>query len=138
MIAKLRYAWNFAAIAALLMMTRAVLAQQFPYVAYVAQPDVTIRSGPGQQYYPTEKIESGYAVTVFRHDDGGWCAIRPPESSFSWVLAHQVRNENGRFAEIGAQQSVARVGSSLSPSRSAVQVLLAHGETVQLRPAEQE
>ena len=58
----------------------------FPYVAYVIEPDTYIRSGPAREHYPTSHLPAGYAVEVYRHDPGGWCAIRPPEGSFSLAL----------------------------------------------------
>ena len=51
--------------------------QTFPYTAYVAVDDVYVRSGPGQNYYPTDKLKRGQEVEVYRHDPGGWCAVRP-------------------------------------------------------------
>ncbi|HCK41051.1 MAG TPA: hypothetical protein DHW22_05410, partial [Planctomycetaceae bacterium] len=77
---------------------------QFPYVAYISQDDTYIRSGPGRQYYPTEQVPQGYAVEVYRHDQSGWCAIRPTEQSFSWVSAHQVRFINDQVVEVTANQ----------------------------------
>jgi len=52
---------------------------QFPYVAYVTEAEVYLRSGPGQKYYPTQQLPEGFAVEVYRHDGDGWCAVRPPE-----------------------------------------------------------
>jgi len=104
----------------------------FPYVAYVNEPDAYIRSGPDRQHYPTGQLPAGYAVEVYRHDAGGWCAIRPPEGSFSLVPIHQVRLVDDRTAEVTADGVVARVGSSLAAHRNAVQVMLQRGEAVQL------
>src|SRR5262245_3953475 len=104
----------------------------FPYVAYIIEPDTYIRSGPGNQHYPTGQLASGYAVEVYRHDPDGWCAIRPPEGSFSLVPVHQLRVIDQRTAEVAADGVVARVGSSLGAQRNAVQVLLERGEAVQL------
>ncbi len=107
-----------------------VHATEFPYVAYVHQAGAYARSGPGQRHYPTGQLAPGYAVEVYRHDAGGWCAVRPPAGSFSWIPTHQVRMRDHQLAEITAEQAVARVGSALSPQRSAVQVLLPRGERV--------
>ena len=52
-------------------------AEDCPYTAYVSQSDVYVRSGPGKNYYPTEKLAKGDAVEVYRHDPGGWYAVRP-------------------------------------------------------------
>jgi hypothetical protein len=104
----------------------------FPYVAYVIEADTYVRSGPGSEHYPTGQVPAGYAVEVYRHDGEGWCAIRPPEGSFSLAPAHQLRILDSRTAEVTASGVVARVGSSLGEQRNAVQVLLERGEAVQL------
>ena len=111
--------------------------QQFPYVAYVVHTDTYVRSGPGQRYYPTGQLPQGFTVEVYRHDADGWCAVRPPEGSFSWVPAHEVRRVENGLAEVAAEKTVTRVGSTLSVSRSAVQVLLERGERVAVLPAQQ-
>jgi len=105
--------------------------QQFPYVAFVTAPDVYVRSGPGQKYYPTQQLAEGFAVEVYRHDGAGWCAIRPPEGSFSWIPAHQIRVVSQAVGEVAGENVVTRIGSELSPARSTVQVLLPKGERVQ-------
>ncbi len=106
--------------------------QQFPYVAYVTEAEAYVRSGPGQKYYPTQQLPEGFAVEVYRHDANGWCAVRPPEGSFSWISARQVRIENQTVGEVADEGVVTRIGSSLSPARSVVQVLLPRGERVEL------
>ena len=106
--------------------------EQFPYAAYISQEGAYVRSGPGRRYYPTGQVPQGYAVEVYRHDNSGWCAVRPTHDSFSWVSAHEVRRLSDQVAEVTAEQAVARVGSTLSPVRSAVQVMLPRGERVRL------
>ena len=63
---------------------------QFPYQALILNDDVTIRSGPDDSYYATDKLHRGTTVVVHRHHTGGWCAIGPPEGSFSLVPAAAV------------------------------------------------
>ena len=53
----------------------------FPYKAYVTADDVYVRSGPGENYYPTDQLKAGTEVEVYRHDPGGWYAIRPPKTA---------------------------------------------------------
>jgi hypothetical protein len=106
----------------------------FPYVAYIAAQQSFARSGPGQQYYPTQQLALGHAVEVYRHDSEGWCAVRPPEGSFCWIPAHEVHRLSPNKAEISVQTTVARVGSAVSPARNAVQVMLRRGEQVDLLP----
>ena len=110
-------------------------AETFPYVAYVTSDNEYVRSGPGQRYYPTSQLPQGFAVEVYRHEADGWCAIRPPEGSFSWVASHQVRQVDPQVVEVVEDNVVTRVGSVLSPARSAVQVLLPRGEHVAIVPA---
>lgn len=104
----------------------------FPYVAYVTQNESYVRSGPGGDFYPTGQLSAGYAVEVYRHEGDGWCAIRPVEGSFSLAPSHQVRILDSRTAEVIAPSVPARIGSTLSPERKAVQVLMERREMVQL------
>lgn len=107
----------------------------FPYIAYVAAPQTFARSGPGQQHYPTQQLPQGHAVEVYRHDTGGWCAVRPPEGSFCWIPAHEIHRQSATKAVVAVQTTVARVGSAVSPARNAVQVMLRRDEEVQILPA---
>ena len=107
-------------------------ADTFPYVAYVTQNETYVRSGPGGDFYPTGQLSAGYAVEVYRHDGDGWCAIRPVEGSFCLAPAHQLRVLDSRTAEVIAPSVPARIGSSLSEDREAVQVYLERREMVQL------
>ncbi len=61
---------------------RAAPGQTFPYKAYVIANDVYVRSGPGDNYYPTDKLKTGDPVEVYRQDPGGWLAIRPAGAVF--------------------------------------------------------
>lgn len=73
---------------------------QFPYELTVVDGPVDVRSGPGEQYYATDKLPAGAKIQVYRHD-GDWLAIRPPEGSYSLV-------DNGRLKETN-QAGVAKV-----------------------------
>ncbi len=111
-------------------------AAEFPYVAYVSSDDVYVRSGPGKNYYPTAKLKRGEQVEVYRHDPGGWYAIRPPRQSFSWVSARQLDPAEKRLAVVNTDRAVARVGSVFSEMRDVIQVRLNKGERVELVEAE--
>ena len=71
--------------------SRSAAGQTLPYEAYITADDVYVRSGPGENYYPTDKLKAGTEVEVYRHDPGGWYAIRPPKDSFSWVSGRHLR-----------------------------------------------
>ncbi len=104
----------------------------FPYTAYANSDDVYIRSGPGKNYYPTEKLNRGEAVEIFRHDPGGWYAVRPPRGSFSWVPARLVRPTKDHLGVVNGDRVVSRVGSRFSDVRDVIQVRLDRGEEVEI------
>jgi hypothetical protein len=104
----------------------------FPYKAYVGSEDVYVRSGPGQNYYPTDKLKRGQEVEVYRHDPGGWCAIRPVPGSFTWVSARFLKPTEDHLAVVTEEDVSARVGSRFSDIRDVIQVRLHKGEVVEI------
>jgi SH3-like domain-containing protein len=106
--------------------------QTFPYTSIVATDDVYVRSGPGQNYYPTDKLKRGQEVEVYRHDPGGWCAIRPVDGSFAWVLGRYLKPTDDGLAVVTDDGVSARVGSRFSDIREVVQVRLQKGEMVEI------
>lgn len=106
--------------------------ETFPYTAYVQSKDVYVRSGPGENYYPVLKMAPGETVEVYRHDPGGWYAIRPPEGSFSWVSAEFIKPTDGNLAVITGERVMARVGTAFSDLRDVIQVRLDRGEEVEV------
>jgi hypothetical protein len=107
----------------------------FPYDAFVNTDDVYVRSGPGQNYYPVLRLQRGDRISVYRHDPGGWYAIRPPAECFSWVSAEFVEPGEGKMARIKGDRVVARVGSAFSDIRDVIQVRLDEGELVEVLEA---
>ena len=110
----------------------AVGTDSFPYVGYVATNDAYVRSGPGYDYYPTEKLQKGDTVEVYRHDPGGWYAVRPPAGSFSWSSARYVQPVAKGLGKVIGDRVVARVGSRFSAIRDVIQVHLDRGEIVEV------
>ena len=108
---------------------------EFPYEAYITRDDVYVRSGPGKNYYPTDKLSTGATVEVYRHDPGGWCAVRPPAGSFSWVAGEYLKPLDEPYAEVVGERVVARVGTSLGDTRDVIQVRLDRGEEVEVLEA---
>jgi Bacterial SH3 domain len=105
---------------------------QFPYTAYANSDDVYVRSGPGKNYYPTDKLARGEPVEIYRHDPGGWYAIRPPRGSFSWVPARLLQPTKDHLAAVNGDRVVSRVGSRFSDVREVIQVRLDRGEEVEI------
>ncbi len=110
----------------------AARADDLPYTARVNADDVYVRSGPGRNYYPTEKLNQGDMVEVYRHDPGGWLAIRPTPGSFTWVSQRHLDPERDGLASVNSDRVVARVGSTFSDVRDVIQVRLERGEKVEL------
>ena len=103
-----------------------------PYKAYVSADDVYVRSGPGKNYYPSGKLQTGDQVEVYRHDPGGWYAIKPIEGDFAWVSARYLKVGEDGLAEVTGDRVAARVGSRFSDIRDVIQVRLDQGETVKI------
>ena len=112
--------------------TSAAAEQAFPYKAYITADDVYVRSGPGDNYYPTDKLKSGTEVEVYRHDPGGWFAIRPPKDSFSWVSSRHLQLDGNNLATVTDEHVAARVGSRMSDVRDVIQIRLRKGEAVEV------
>lgn len=109
--------------------------ERFPYSAFVTEDEAAVRSGPGETYYPVLNLRRGDAVEVWRHDPGGWCAVRPPEGSFSWISGDFVETTDGRTGTIVGDRVNVRVGTRFSDLRDVVQVQLNSGEQVDLLDA---
>jgi hypothetical protein len=102
-----------------------------PYVGYITADNVDARSGPGDEYYATMRLSRRDRVEVYRHDPGGWFAVRPPQHSFSWVSGEFVRR-TGDTGEVIGDRVIVRVGSQLDNTRDVIQMRLNRGETVQI------
>jgi hypothetical protein len=110
----------------------ATAAETFPYLAFVDGDDVQALAGPGKSYYATGRLSRGELVEVYRHDAGGWCAIRPPPGSFSWVSSRFVKLQGEGVGLIVADGAVSLLGSQLSDDRDVWHVKLARGEEVEV------
>ena len=105
----------------------------FPYEATIAVDQVEVRCGPGWDYYATQTLSRGARVEVYRHDPGGWLAIRPPQGSFSWITARHLKATTDRgVSEVLFDGAVAWVGSmQTDPVQHKWQVRLNQGERVE-------
>ena len=106
--------------------------QQFPYTATVCEPEAFVRSGPGKEFYPTDKLRNGDAVQVYKHTPDGWCAIRPPLGSFSFVSAPYVEMAQNDLGRIIGNSVPVYVGSRLVPDRTQMQITLMNGRVVEV------
>ncbi|MBQ6109347.1 MAG: SH3 domain-containing protein [Thermoguttaceae bacterium] len=109
-----------------------VQAQTFPYRATVCEPEAFVRSGPGRDFYPTDKLRNGDTVEVYKHTVDGWCAIRPPLGSFSYVPARNVQMTQNDLGMIVGNSVPVYIGSRLSPDRSQMRISLTAGKIVEV------
>jgi hypothetical protein len=116
----------------------------FPATVRVMADHTYLRAGPGDDFYPTERLVAGAAVEVWAVDPSGYVAVRPVEGSFSWLRACDVDPVSsfgdppagpapGRsVGVIVTDGAVSRVGSQLNDLRHVAQVSLEAGERVQV------
>ncbi|MDZ4821063.1 MAG: SH3 domain-containing protein, partial [Planctomycetota bacterium] len=109
--------------------------QDFPYTAYISQDGTAIRCAAGRNYYATDQLKRGEMVEVHEHSKDGWCAIRPPEGSFSWVLADSLRVDSDGIGIVLHDKTPCRVGSSVTDLWDVIQVRLSRAEEVEVLDA---
>src|SRR5262249_41858232 len=66
-----------------------------PYEARVIVSGAAVRSGPGDNFYPTDSLGKGDVVEVYREKAGGWVGIRPTTSSYSLVSGRDIEVHEG-------------------------------------------
>jgi hypothetical protein len=114
--------------------------RQFPYDAIVQGDDVYVRSGPGQSYYATLKLELGDRITVHRHDPGGWYMIAPPPGSFSLIDASLVQKTSETEGVVKVPpidngqpgRAIVRIGSAFGDDHDFYGRELSSGDTVEI------
>ena len=131
-------------VAAALVLTSAATAAEvatLPVTVTVSADHAYLRCGPGDDFYPTERLSAGIDVEVWAIEPSGYCAVRPVRGSYSWVLARDVQAESvpsdGSAAGPGrttgvvvTDNAVARVGSQLNDLRHVTQLALEAGERI--------
>jgi SH3-like domain-containing protein len=102
-----------------------------PDTAYTVRDDVEIRSGPGTEFYVTQRLPAGTLVEIYRHQ-GEWEAIRPPAGSFCWLPSDSLSWREGDDIAHTTQEVRTRIGSLVSDTRNVAYVTLPKGEAVRL------
>lgn len=122
---------------AFISVTASAQTRKFPYQAQITVDEVYVRSGGGEQFYPTTSLKRGSKVKVLRHDPGGWCMIEPPKGSFSWVPTRYVRSTSGASGEIIDGNVVVFVGSGFGDETNVWQRRMQAGEKVTILGVQQ-
>lgn len=105
----------------------------FPYQAIVLTEGAPVHSGPGSVHYATDELKQGATVEVYRHDPGGWCAIRPTKGSFSLVPSEAVELVASGVGEVIEDGTQAWVGTKLGAVENPLwQVKLREGEELEV------
>ncbi|HEY8666412.1 MAG TPA: hypothetical protein VIL86_07090, partial [Tepidisphaeraceae bacterium] len=93
---------------------------------------VYIRSGAGEGFYPTIKLDKGALVTVVGMKFE-WLKIEPPDGSFCYVAqAYVQRFGDGKRGRVTKPDLNVRVGSSLNAMKTTIQTKLNEGDEVQI------
>lgn len=120
----------------------------FPAAVRVAVDHTYLRAGPGEDFYPTERLPAGTALEAWAVDASGYVAVRPVAGSYSWLRAADIDMQpepvgaaapapapaaGGRgVGVIVTDGAVSRVGSQINDLRHVAQVSLEAGERVQV------
>ncbi len=105
-------------------------ANRFPYTAQITENEAVVYSEPGEERYETLRLKAGEAVEVYSVTHEGWCAIRPPVGSFSWVSGLYVNAGLNNIGIVSVDHLASRVGSQTGDICETVQVQLKKGERV--------
>lgn len=106
--------------------------QKFPYKARVVSTETYVRSGGGENFYPTQVLAKDAIVTVRRHDPGGWYKVDPPEGSFSWIATSYVRQTSKDTGVVSIEGAIVSVGSQFGDETTVWQRKMLPGEEVRL------
>jgi hypothetical protein len=104
----------------------------FPWEGEVSGSNVYVRSGAGANWYPTMKLNAGDRILVLG-DKFGWYQITPPQSSFSYIdMAMVERKPGDKIGTVKQDKVYVRAGSAIEQRKSATQVVLNKGATVEI------
>jgi hypothetical protein len=104
---------------------------KFNFSGTINANSVYVRSGPGDNYYPTSKIDAGATVTVvgIKFD---WLKIVPPEGSYSYVAKQYVKKTGEGRGTVEKSDLNVRAGSNLNELKTTVQTKLDQGTDVKI------
>ncbi len=100
-----------------------------PSIVRITVNEATVRSAPDRDAYATSQLKQGDKVEIYLEVDG-WCAIRPPGGSFSWVSAQYVNSGENSVGTVVVDGLASRIGSEMGEFGGTVQVKLRKGEKV--------
>jgi uncharacterized protein YgiM (DUF1202 family) len=93
--------------------------------------NIYVRSGAGDNYYPTMKLAKGTKVTVIG-EKFDWLKIAPPAGSFSYVGKHFIEKTAEGVGRVNRENVNVRAGSELTSIKTTVQAQLSPGAEVKI------
>ncbi len=91
--------------------------------------NVYVRSGPSENYYPTQKLDKGEKITVVGIKFE-WLKVVPPEGSFCYVAKSYIEKTGAGTGKVSRPSINVRAGSSLNPQKGTIQTQLQEGDVV--------
>jgi hypothetical protein len=107
------------------------------FIGQVNSNDVFVRSGPGDNAYPTMKLDKGTKVTVVGIKFN-YLKILPPEGSFAYVPAVYVDRRGDGTIGRANREIIAKVGSEMNDMKIAAMAKVNEGDDVTILGTEDE
>jgi SH3-like domain-containing protein len=102
------------------------------FAGVVNANQVYLRSGPGDNYYATHKLDKGAPLTVVGVTFD-WLKVLPPDGSFSYVAkAYVEQRGDGTIGRVTKPDLNVRAGSDLNAMKTTLQTKLDDGVDVQI------
>jgi len=113
--------------------TGALVSAEDPRIVRVKAETAEVLQDP--QGYVTSELDKGAEVELLRRQSDGWCVVRPPLGSFSWISGHfvKVTSPEGGTGRIAFDGAKVFVGTAFEEERLRWQVKLNSGDTVDIR-----
>ena len=102
---------------------------RYQFTGAINDSNVYIRSGPGEEWYSTLKLDKGAPVTVVGIQ-GDWLKILPPTGSFCYVSKMFVNKAADGAGQVTHNGINVRAGSVISPLKTTVLGKLSEGDSV--------
>ena len=101
----------------------------------IAVDNANILANPSPNSYRTGTISKGRYVEVYFREANGYCAVRPPQGSFSWINGKFVVEEGDKLGKIvspNGKSIPSRVGCESLYESKVVQIGLKNGQKIRI------
>ncbi len=109
---------------------------QIVYFSFpIGTESAPVFASPSEETYQTGVVSRGEEVEIYFRNDDGYCAIRPPKGSFSWVNGKFIQLEQDSYGRVVSPSSKAipsRVGAQTPEASSVAQIGLKNDQRVKI------